>query len=86
MTSVEDRIAALLRDRVHVVAPAADADLIELGLLDSLALVSLIAAIEEDFGRELPLDGFDVEHFRSVERIAAFVTATLPAAAPEGRP
>jgi acyl carrier protein len=67
------RITDLIRDRLSVEVPTADTDLIRSGLLDSLALVMLITALEEAFACELPLDDFDLERFRSVERIAEFL-------------
>ncbi len=70
---IRSLVTDLLRDRLSVDVADADTDLIELGLLDSLALVMLIAAIEETFACELPLDDFDIEHFRSVERICQFL-------------
>jgi D-alanine--poly(phosphoribitol) ligase subunit 2 len=76
---LEERIAALIRDALGVEVPSNKADLIDGGLLDSLALVSLITEIEAEFGFQLPLDDFDVDAFRSVERIAAFVDANRPA-------
>jgi D-alanine--poly(phosphoribitol) ligase subunit 2 len=76
---LEERIAALIRDALGVAVPSHEADLIDGGLLDSLALVSLITEIEAEFGFQLPLDDFDVDAFRSVERIAAFVEANRPA-------
>jgi D-alanine--poly(phosphoribitol) ligase subunit 2 len=76
---LEERITALIRDALGVEVPSREADLIDAGLLDSLALVSLITEIEAEFGFQLPLDDFDVDAFRSVERIAAFVEANRPA-------
>jgi acyl carrier protein len=70
---IPSRITEMIRDRLSVDVPAADTDLIESGLLDSLALVMLIAAIEETFACELPLEVFDIECFRSVERIFQFM-------------
>jgi D-alanine--poly(phosphoribitol) ligase subunit 2 len=70
---LEERITALIRDALEVEVPARDVDLIETGLIDSLSLVSLIAEIEADIGVELPLDDFDIDAFRSVERMAEFV-------------
>lgn len=67
------RITDLIRDRLSVEVPTADTDLIESGLIDSLALVMLITALEEAFACELPLDDFDLEWFRSIERIAEFL-------------
>lgn len=66
-------IVDLIRDRLSVDVPASDVDLVESGLLDSLALVMLIAAIEETFACELPLDNFDLENFRSPARICDFL-------------
>jgi D-alanine--poly(phosphoribitol) ligase subunit 2 len=76
---LEERITALIRGALGVEVPSREADLIDAGLLDSLALVSLITEIEAEFGFQLPLDDFDVDAFRSVERIAAFVEANRPA-------
>ena len=73
---IRSRITELIRDRLSVDVPAADTDIIESGLLDSLALVTLIAAIEETFACELPLEDFDIERFRSVERIFQFLHAS----------
>jgi D-alanine--poly(phosphoribitol) ligase subunit 2 len=75
-----ERIEGLIRGALNVEVPSPGTDLIETGLLDSLALVSLIAEIEQQFGFELPLDEFDVERFRTVDRIAELVGAEAPAA------
>lgn len=69
-------IIEFLSDRIGVEVTAADDDLIESGQLDSLALVMLISAIEETFLCELPLDDFDIDRFRSVERIVEFLQAS----------
>ena len=69
------QISDLIRDVLAVEVPAPDTDLIDAGLIDSLALITLITEIEHDFGMALPLDDFDVERFRSAEQIAAFVAA-----------
>jgi acyl carrier protein len=70
-----DRIRDLIREALSVEVSAPDTDLIDAGLLDSLALVTLITELEEAFSWQLPLDDFDVECFRSVERIADFLTS-----------
>ncbi|MDQ4032311.1 MAG: acyl carrier protein [Actinomycetota bacterium] len=70
---VMGQIADLIRDRLSIEVPAQDTDLVESGLLDSLALVMLITALEDAFGCELPLDDFEIERFRSIERIAEFL-------------
>jgi D-alanine--poly(phosphoribitol) ligase subunit 2 len=75
---LEERVAGLIRDELDVEVPGPDVDLIDVGLLDSLAIVSLITEIEADMGFQLPLDDFDIDAFRSVKRIAAFVEEAKP--------
>jgi D-alanine--poly(phosphoribitol) ligase subunit 2 len=75
-TQLMARISNLISDALNIEITAVDVDLIDSGLLDSLALVTLITEIEQEFGYELPLDDFDVERFRSVERIADFLACT----------
>lgn len=68
-----ERVRDLVRRVLAVEPPAADTDLIESGLLDSLALVELIFALEQEFGLTLPLDALELDAFRSIETVAAFV-------------
>jgi acyl carrier protein len=60
--------------------PAVDADVFESGVLDSLAFVDLLAALEREFGIAIALDDLEIDHFRSVARIADFVAARQGAA------
>ena len=76
-----ERIAALIHDALQVEVPALDTDLIDAGLIDSLALVTLITEIEQEFDVQLPLDEFDIDGFRSAEQIAAYVAANVPGGA-----
>jgi len=64
------RVETVIRDALNVDVPTHETDLIESGLLDSLALVSLIVELETELAIELPLDDLDVERFRSVSGIA----------------
>jgi acyl carrier protein len=69
---VVERVLRLFGElSIDVASPTTD--LIETGLLDSLALVELIAAIEQEFHVDLALDTLEIDAFRSVESIAAFV-------------
>lgn len=70
-----ERVRHLIREVLSIEAPDDGTDMIESGVLDSLALVSLIAEIEEEFQLELPLDDLDVDQFRSAERIAQMLAA-----------
>ena len=69
-------ILELIRDRLNINVVDVDVDLIETGMLDSLALVTLIATLEERFTCELPLDDFDIENFRSARRITQYLEAS----------
>ena len=76
-----EKVAALIRDSLQVELPALDTDLIETGLIDSLALITLITEVEGEFGFELPLEEFEIDSFRSAEKIAAYVAAHDPGGA-----
>ena len=82
---LDERIAALVREVLQIEVRSRDDDLLAGGLLDSLGIVTLIAELEITLGYELMLDEFDVEDFRTVGRIAAFVAAgPQPEGAVEG--
>jgi acyl carrier protein len=70
---VVERVLRLFGDELSIDVASPTTDLIETGLLDSLALVELIAAIEQEFQVDLALDTLEIDVFRSVESIAAFV-------------
>jgi acyl carrier protein len=76
------RTIDLIRDALQVEVPSPDTDLVAEGLIDSLALVTLITEIELEFGIQLPLDELDLSSFRSAEQMAAQVAELVP----EGRP
>lgn len=44
-------------------------EILSAGLLDSVELVEIIAAIEEEYGIEIPLDDIEPENFDSLEKI-----------------
>lgn len=67
------QIMTLVEERLGVDVPGPDADLLEAGVIDSLALVTLIVGLEDTFAVSLPLDDFDVDRFRSVAAMATFL-------------
>jgi acyl carrier protein len=67
------RVQGLMKDVLATTPGDVDQDLIESGLLDSMTLIELLYAIEEEFTVELPLEDLDVELLRSVRGIAAYV-------------
>lgn len=52
-----------------------DDDIIRSGRLDSLGLIELIAAIEQELGASVSLTDLDIEDFRTVRSIARFVSS-----------
>lgn len=70
---VIDRVQRLFVETLNTSAPSPDADLIDSGILDSLALVELLFALEREFGVAIPLEELDIDTFRTVSSIAEFV-------------
>lgn len=68
-----ERIARLFADTLHVDVPSADTDLFDTGILDSLAFVELLLQLEREFGVTTSVDDLEVDNFRSISLIAAFV-------------
>jgi acyl carrier protein len=54
-----------------------DLDLIEHGIIDSLGVLRLVAAIENELGVTVEPEEFDHERFRSIDAIHGFVRAKL---------
>ena len=67
------QLAAVFADVTGSNPPDPDADLLEGGLLDSLALVELLFAIEQELGIVVPAERLEIEHFRTLARLAELV-------------
>lgn len=76
-----EQISELLRTSVSIEVSSPDLDLIENGLLDSLTFVEILFSIEEKFGVEIGVGGFEIDDFRTVRKIADFVSRHTSAAA-----
>ena len=57
-----------------------DMDVFETGVLDSIGFVELLAALEQEFGFVFQLDDLELDNFRSVRAIAAFINGSGGAA------
>ncbi len=68
-----DRLQQLFPAVLNVAPPEPTADLVEGGILDSLGLVELLAAIEVEFGIQIPLDEIEIDRIRTLERLAELV-------------
>ena len=78
LTPPVDRVRLLIREVLGIDVPSADTDLFDSRVIDSLALVTLIAEIEEEFRIRIELDELDLDRFRSVTRIAEFLVERAP--------
>jgi thioesterase domain-containing protein/acyl carrier protein len=74
--AVNDRVSRLLEETLTVDAPPPGVDLIDSGLLDSLAIVRLIVALEQEFGVEVALEQLNLADLRTIAAIGALVTAS----------
>ena len=72
-TNLERRIAVLFSDKLNVQVPSLETDLIDTGLVDSLTFVEFLAHLEQDFGVHVSLEDLEIDNFRTIARIAAFV-------------
>lgn len=58
--------------------PDGQTDLIETGLVDSLSFVAFLAELEREFGLHVALEDLEIDRFRTVASIAAFVAGKRP--------
>jgi acyl carrier protein len=70
---LEVTIKAVFRDVLKRDVPSAQTDLLESGLLDSLALVELLFELEKQLGITLELETLEVDTFRTLDTIAGYV-------------
>jgi methoxymalonate biosynthesis acyl carrier protein len=70
---VRNRIAQLIRDRLHVDVEDPDQDLFEAGIIDSLGLVELLLGLESEFDVRTDTEDLDIDNFRSLHRATAYV-------------
>ncbi|PYM98878.1 MAG: methoxymalonate biosynthesis protein [Candidatus Rokuibacteriota bacterium] len=71
--AVQRRIADWFLRSLNVEIPSPETDLFETGVLNSLAFVELVLHVEKEFGVKITLEQVEIDSFRSVERIAAFL-------------
>ncbi|WP_411970304.1 acyl carrier protein [Saccharothrix longispora] len=57
-----------------------DQDYFALGLVNSLLALELVTRVEKEFGIEVDVEDLDLDNFRTMDRIAAFVRGKLAAA------
>lgn len=70
---LHQHLTNLFAQKMNLAVASIETDLIGSGLLDSLALVDLLAQLEHEFSLQISLDELEVDNFRSIASIAAFV-------------
>jgi acyl carrier protein len=70
----QQQVTELFSSKLNLEVPSVETDLIKSGLLDSLALVELLAQLEETFGVSISADDLELENFCSIASITQFVT------------
>ena len=73
---MKDQILEYVRENLEYdsdVTIASETDLMELGILDSLAIAQLVMFLEDTFSLELDPDDIDPENFKSVDAMVALV-------------
>jgi acyl carrier protein len=73
MMSIRERIERIFREVLGIEVPSTSTDIVAAGLLDSLALVTLLFEVEQWFDVTIPLEDLDIEGLSSVDRIATLV-------------
>jgi acyl carrier protein len=71
--ALQQQVASLFAEKLNLDVASVETDLIETGLIDSLALVELLAELEESFDVSISTDDLELENFRSITNIAGFL-------------
>jgi methoxymalonate biosynthesis acyl carrier protein len=79
-----EQVAALFSRTLNLDVPSIETDLFETGVLDSLAFVDLVLALERHFGVTTSLEDLETDNFRTISRIADFVAARELSPQPDG--
>ena len=66
-------IQVLLSEKLSIRVESAEMDLLEAGVLDSVAQVQLLLHLEKHFGAPLPMEELEVDSFRSVAKMAELI-------------
>jgi acyl carrier protein len=67
------KIFKLFSDKLNLEVTSASTDLVDEGLLDSLAFVELLVCLEQEFGTAIPIDAIEIDNFKSIAKIAEFL-------------
>jgi acyl carrier protein len=71
--AIQPRLETLCRDVVGIPVESDQEDLIDSGVLDSLVLVQLLMAIEEEFQVKMPTDELELDRLRTTRSIGLYI-------------
>lgn len=71
--NIHSKVSTIVRESLTVGNVEVEQDLIESGLLDSLALVQLMMALEDGFEITISPEELDVEDYRSIKSISKMI-------------
>jgi acyl carrier protein len=80
--AIIERLDALFVESFHIEVPSPDADLFDLGILNSLQFVELLFQLEQHFGFPIKIEDIDLDNLRTLARIAHLVAVNGGAAEP----
>ena len=71
--AIVTRVQRIFDEVLNISVPSPQTDIIEGALLDSLALVTLVFEVEQEFDLQIPLEALEIDDFQSIDSIADFV-------------
>jgi len=74
-SSVAAELAVVFANDLHIDVPTPETDLLATGRLDSVAVVELLLQLEKRFGLRVDMEDLEIDHFRSLDSIAALIAA-----------
>lgn len=75
LADVTARIGAVFSRDLQLEPPDPDTDLFDVGVLDSLSFVTLLAGLEREFHIHIPVDRIELDLFASIGSMARFISA-----------
>jgi methoxymalonate biosynthesis acyl carrier protein len=71
---LHERIMSWFANDLSLEIPSVDTNLFDTGVLDSLAFEQLLLHLEREFGVTTSVADLEIDHFKSIARIAEFVS------------
>jgi methoxymalonate biosynthesis acyl carrier protein len=67
------KIFKIFSEKLNLEVTSVRTDLVEEGLLDSLAFVELLVSLEQECGTAIPIDAIEIENFKTIAKIAEYL-------------